>query len=44
MVPFHSHLLILIGKFLQFVIREMFDVDHLILRLINGLDDLIEIR
>src|SRR3954466_3683260 len=43
-VAFLSHLLVLVGKFLQFLIREMFDVNHLILRLINGLDDFIEFQ
>jgi hypothetical protein len=43
-VAFLSHLLVLVGKFLQFLIREMFDVNHLILCLINGLDDFIEFQ
>ena len=43
-VAFLSHLLVLVGKFLQFLIREMFDVNHFILRLINGLDDFIEFQ
>jgi hypothetical protein len=34
-VAFLSHLLVLVGKFLQLVIREMFNVNHLILRLMD---------
>jgi hypothetical protein len=43
-VAFLAYLLVLVGEFLQLVIREMFDIDHLILCLIDGLDDLIELQ
>ena len=41
-VAFLTHLLIFFGELLQLVIREMFDIDHFIVRLIDGLDDFIE--
>lgn len=43
-VAFLAHLLVLVGEFLQFVVREMLDVDHLVLRLIDRLDDFVELE
>ena len=43
-VAFLSHFLKFVGKFLQLIIGEMLDVDHLIMRLINRLNDLIEFQ
>ena len=34
-VAFFAHLLVLVGNFLQFLVRKMFDVDHLVLRLVD---------
>jgi hypothetical protein len=38
-VAFLAHLLVLVGECLQFIVRQMFDVDHLVVGLINRLDD-----
>ena len=38
------HLLVLVRKLLEFVIGQVLDVNHLVLRLIDRLDDLIELE
>jgi hypothetical protein len=43
-VAFLAHLLVLVRKLLQFIVREMLDVDHLVLRLVDRLDDLVELE
>src|SRR5437868_6481184 len=43
-VAFLAQLLVLVREFLQFIVREVFDVDHLVLRLIDRLDDFIELQ
>ena len=43
-VAFLANLLVLVGEFLQFIVREMLDVDHLVLRLVDRLDDLVQLQ
>ena len=41
---FVAHPLILDLQFVQLLVRKMLDVNHVVMRLINGLDDLIELE
>ena len=43
-VAFFADLLVLVGEFLQFIVGEMLDVDHLVVCLVDGLDDLVELQ
>jgi hypothetical protein len=43
-IAFFSHLLIFICQVLQFGIRQVLNVDHLVVRLVDGLDDLVQFQ
>ena len=44
LVAFLAHSLIPVGQLLKFLIRQVLDVDHLVMRLVDGFNDLIQLQ